>query len=115
MPVALRRRRRNPWTALPSFLVIDLGLVLVPDVVYRTPAYVDAVIAGSSASKAGNVSGRPDRIRQRRIGAVEPALKAILGRLEPGDLIHVVVRRKDQLLPLNSRARPAAQAGSLNA
>ncbi len=32
---------------------IDLGLVLVPNVVARTPAFVDDVLAGSPAAKAG--------------------------------------------------------------
>jgi serine protease Do len=101
----------KPLDGPPRFVALDLGLVLVPDVVYRTPAYVDTVVAGSSASKAGI---RPEDLIvfvNDELVQSNRALKAILGRLEPGDLIHVVVRRKDQLLPLDMRVpdRPLKQ------
>jgi len=87
----------------PRFAALDLGLVLVPDVVYRTPAYVDSVVPGSSAAKAGIRSEDLIVFVNDELVQSSRALKAILGRLEPGDLIHVVVRRKDQLMPLELR------------
>jgi serine protease Do len=94
---------KPPEAGQPRFSALDFGLVLVPDVVYRTPAYVDAVVPGSTSAKAGIhpedliVFVNDELVQSNR------ALKTILGRLEPGDLIHVVVRRKDQLLPLELR------------
>ncbi len=101
----------KPLDGPPRFVALDLGLVLVPDVVYRTPAYVDTVVAGSSASKAGIRSEDLIVFVNDELVQSNRALKAILGRLEPGDLIHVVVRRKDQLLPLDLRVpdRPLKQ------
>jgi serine protease Do len=90
-------------TGQPRFAALDFGLVLVPDVVYRTPAYVEAVVAGSAAAKAGIRSEDLIVFVNDELVQSNRALKTILGRLEPGDLIHVVVRRKDQLLPLEMR------------
>ena len=93
----------KPTDGAPRFTALDFGLVLVPDVVYRTPAYVETVVADSPSAKAGIrqedliVFVNDELVQSNR------ALKAILGRLESGDLIHVVVRRKDQLLPLELR------------
>ena len=49
----------------PRFSALDFGLVLVPDVVYRTPAYVETVVPDSPAAKAGIRAGRFDRVRER--------------------------------------------------
>jgi serine protease Do len=89
--------------ALPRFVALDFGLVLVPDVVYRTPAYVETVVANSSAAKAGICPEDLIVFVNDELVQSNRSLKAILGRMEPGDLIHVVVRRKDQLLPLELR------------
>jgi serine protease Do len=101
----------KPTEGEPRFAALDFGLVLVPDVVYRTPAYVEAVVHDSFAAKAGI---RPEDLIvfvNDELVQSNRALKTILGRLEPGELIHVVVRRKDQLLPLDLRVpdHPAKQ------
>ncbi len=88
---------------LPRFSAIDLGLVMVPDVVYRTPAYVESAVPGSPAAKAGVMTEdlivfvNDDLVQSNR------TLKSILGRLEPGDSIRLVVRRKEKLVPLELR------------
>ncbi len=94
---------KTPDANQPHFSAIDFGLVLVPDVVYRTPAFVETVVPGSSSAKAGIRSEDLIVFVNDELVQSNRALKAILGRLEPGDLIHVVVRRKDQLLPLDLR------------
>jgi serine protease Do len=87
----------------PRFSALDFGLVLVPDVVYRTPAYVDAVVPGSASAKAGIHSEDLIVFVNDELVQSNRALKGIVGRMDPGELIHVVVRRKDQLLPLELR------------
>jgi serine protease Do len=88
----------------PRFTALDLGLVMVPDVVYRTPAYVESVIPESPAAKAGI---RPEDLIvfvNDELVQSNRALKSILARFEPGDSIRVVVRRNEKLLPLELRA-----------
>jgi serine protease Do len=101
----------KPAEGQPRFAALDFGLVLVPDVVYRTPAYVDTIVSGSAAAKAGIRSEDLIVFVNDELVQSNRALKGILGRLEPGDLIHVVVRRKGELLPLDLRVpdRPAKQ------
>jgi serine protease Do len=87
----------------PRFASLDFGLVLVPDVVYRTPAYVEAVVPGSPSAKAGIRAEDLIVFVNDELVQSNRALKTILGRQDPGELIHVVVRRKDQLMPLELR------------
>jgi serine protease Do len=94
---------KPPDANQPHFAPVDFGLVLVPDVVYRTPAYVEAIVSGSPAAKSGIRSEDLIVFVNDELVQSNRALRAILGRMEPGDLIHVVVRRKDQLLPLDLR------------
>jgi serine protease Do len=88
---------------VPRFSAVDLGLVMVPDVVYRTPAYVESVIPDSAGAKAGVIAEdlivfvNDDLVQSNR------TLKSILGRLESGDSIRLVVRRKEKLIPLEFR------------
>jgi serine protease Do len=88
---------------LPHLNLIDLGLVMVPDVVYRTPAYVDVVVAGSAAAKAGVMAEDLIVFVNDELVQSNRTLKSILGRLEPGDSIRLVVRRKEKLVPLELR------------
>jgi serine protease Do len=76
---------------------LDFGIVLIPDVVERTPAYVDTVVANSAAAKAGM---QPDDLVlfvNDELVQSSRALKASLGRLEAGDTLKLVVRRKNRL------------------
>jgi serine protease Do len=79
---------------------VDFGIVLVPDVLYRTPAFVDTVIAGSSAEKAGV---RPnDLVLFVNDELVQSCrmLREDLGRLEAGDTLKLVLRRGNALVPV---------------
>ncbi|MGE3315638.1 MAG: S1C family serine protease [Planctomycetaceae bacterium] len=76
---------------------LDFGIVLIPDVVERTPAYLDTVITGSAAAKAGM---RPDDLVlfvNDELIQSSRAFKSALGRLEAGDTLKLVVRRKNRL------------------
>jgi serine protease Do len=76
---------------------LDAGIVTVPDVTARTPAYLTEVLAGSAAEAAGLkpddlvlfAGGRPVRsIRE---------LTEALSRAESGDPLDLVVRRNGRL------------------
>lgn len=80
-----------------------LGLVLVPDVLEKTPAYVDAIEPGSPADRAGL---RPDdllllidgkRVEHQR------GLDEILGRVDRRDPVAITVQRESEILSLNLR------------
>ncbi|MDA1212584.1 MAG: S1C family serine protease [Planctomycetota bacterium] len=74
------------------------GMVLVPDVVFRTPAYIDAVRPGTPAETAGL---RPDDlilfVNDKLVSSCR-AFREAINRQEEGDTMKVVVRRGDQLI-----------------
>lgn len=76
----------------------DFGFLMMPDVVRRTPAYVESVVPGSPAAE---IDMRPDDlilfvnddlIQSCRLLADQ------LGRLEAGDTVKLVLRRGDELV-----------------
>lgn len=77
---------------------LDFGLVMVPDVVARTPAYIDSVLPGSPAAKA---SLKPDDlvlfVNDDLVHSTR-MLKDQLGRLEAGDDLKLVIRRGTKLI-----------------
>lgn len=94
-------RRPQPYT----------GLTLVPDVVERTPPYVESVLPGSPGEKAGLKADdlivflrlpRQDgsgEIEERVVSSVK-VLKDSLAGLEAGTEVKFIVRRGGQLLTL---------------
>ncbi len=76
----------------------DFGLLMVPDVLFRTPAYIDSVAKGSQTEKLGL---KPDDlvlfVNDELIQSVR-MLRREFGRLEAGDLVRLVVRRGDKLV-----------------
>lgn len=80
------------------YRAVDFGLVMVPDVVARTPAYVDRVLPDSAAAKAGL---RPDDlvlfVGEELVQSIR-TLREEFGRLESGGNLRLVVRRGDQLV-----------------
>jgi serine protease Do len=78
--------------------LVDLGIVLVPDVIYRTPAYVDTIIEGSPAAEAGL---EPDDlvvfINNELVHSIRQ-LEESLSRLEPGEEFNLVIRRGRTLI-----------------
>lgn len=77
---------------------IDFGIVMIPDVLFRTPAYVNTLVEGAPAEE---VKLQPDDlvlfVNDDLIQSVKE-LTAAFGRLEAGDVLRLVVRREDQLL-----------------
>ncbi len=82
-----------------------LGIVLVPDVVERTPPYVDQVRRGSPAAAAGI---RPDDLVVLLGDRLIPSCKALRGELEHVDYedpVRLTVLRKQELLEIELQAR----------
>lgn len=90
----------EPGAKVARYVALDFGIVLVPDVVPRTPAFVDAVIAGSPAAKADI---RPnDLILFVGESLVQSCrgLREALADLEAGDKLKLVIRRDNILVPI---------------
>jgi serine protease Do len=81
----------------------DLGLVLVPDVVARTPAYVDDVVSGSPAAKAGLAAEDLIVFINSDLVSSISAVTEVLDRVQPGDDISLTVRRGDDLVTATIR------------
>jgi serine protease Do len=95
--------KSNPLDAplsSPRFLPIDFGLVLVPDVIQRTPAFIDAVLPDSRAADAQlKANDLVLFVNDQLIQSVR-MLREELARLEPGDTLKLVVRRENILIPV---------------
>ena len=89
-----RPEEENPRRYAP----IDFGLVLVPDVLYRTPAFVDHVLPGTAAYKAGL---EPDDlilfVNEELMQSVRE-LTNEMGFLEAGDTLRLIVQRQGKLV-----------------
>ncbi|MCH7987780.1 MAG: serine protease [Planctomycetes bacterium] len=92
-------RKEEPKQKNPNrYSPIDFGLVMVPDVLFRTPAFIDSVLP---ASIAADVKLRADDIilfvNEELIQSIK-MLNAELGKLEAGDTLRLIVRRNDELI-----------------
>ena len=86
------------------YSALDFGIVLVPDVIYRTPAYIDSVRTDSQAESAGL---RPDDLIVFLNNQLVPSIRILeeqLGRLQAEDDAQFVVRRGNQLVSVMLRA-----------
>lgn len=100
-----RSQRRSPDDPGEEarYFPVDFGIVMIPDVLFRTPAYVNSVVAASDAEKVGL---QPDDlivfVNDDLVQSVRE-LKSALGRLEAGDTLRLVIRRNDQLESVEMR------------
>ncbi len=96
--VARSERSENPNPR--RYLPVDFGLVMVPDVLFRTPAFVDSVVPGSPAAQ---LDLRPNDlilfVNEELIQSCR-LFKDELGRLESGDTLKLVIRRGNALIPI---------------
>ncbi len=87
---------------------LDFGIVMMPDVLYKTPAYIGSVISGSAADSALNPEGKPNKLQRddlilfvnEELVQSNRTLKEQLGKLEAGDTLRLIVRRKDKLVEI---------------
>jgi serine protease Do len=98
-------RDNPPEVAGPRrFSALDFGVVLVPDVIHRTPAYIDSVRPESQAESAGL---RADDLIVFLNNQLVPSIRILqeqLGRLQAEDDVQLVVRRGNQLVSITLRA-----------
>ena len=95
-------------TAGPGFDPATLGLVLVPDLLDRTPPFIETVAAGSPAARAGL---RPDDLVIAvggRSVASRAALQQVLTSLAAGDAVRLSVVRSGAIVECDLGPRPAA-------
>lgn len=87
-------------TVLRNYEPIDFGLVMVPDVILRTPAFVDKVVADSPAAKAGLKPNDLVLFADEQLVQSCRSFQELLGKLEAGDTLKLVVRRSGNLVPV---------------
>jgi serine protease Do len=83
-----------------------LGLVLVPDVLDRTPPFVDQVFRGSPADDAGV---RPDDLvlfLGEHVVSSSSALREQLGLIDRAEEISLTLQRGQELIEVQLRAKP---------
>jgi S1-C subfamily serine protease len=85
---------------------VHTGIIFVPKVVDRTPPYIEAIEAGSPASKAGL---KPDDLVIYLDG--EPVystdvFRDLLKRYQPGEKVQIEIRRGDVLTAVNMELAP---------
>lgn len=76
----------------------DFGFFVVPDVVARTPAYIDSIVEDSKAEEFGLL---PDDLIVFANGELVQSVKAfqeVLSQLIAGDDLQLIVRRGDNLI-----------------
>ena len=99
-------RQEDPAAKRPAHALdpATLGLVLVPDVVSRTPPYIDSVNPGSPAAKAGL---RPDDLVMLLDDRLIQSCKGLvtdLGFVDRGDRVKLTVLRDRDVLEFNLQA-----------
>lgn len=83
-----------------------LGLVLVPDVLDRTPPFVDEVFRGSPAAAAGV---QPDDLvlfLGEHVVQSSTALREQIGLIDRGELVTLTLQRGQELIEVQLRAKP---------
>lgn len=89
---------------------LDFGLVMIPDVLYRTPAYVTAVLPGTPAAEAGLLPDDLVVFAGDEIIQSNRMLQQELGKLEGGDTLRLIVKRSNTLveveMPVHKKPGP---------
>ena len=107
---AIREGKTLPGSNRPTRLADDpvqlaaLGIVLVPDVLERTPPYIDGVLANSPAAEAGL---RPDDLIVLVGEQVVQSCSAVSGelrRIESHSEVRLTVLRGGELVPVSLKA-----------
>jgi serine protease Do len=81
-----------------NYTAFDFGLVLVPDVIVRTPAFVDSLLDDSAAAQAGIKSNDLVLFVNDELIQSCRAFDEALGKLEAGDRLKLVLRRGNGLI-----------------
>jgi len=89
-----------------NYVALDFGLVMVPDVLVRTPAFVDAIIPDSLAAKADIRPNDLVLFMGDQLVQSCRSFREMLGTLEAGDTLKLVIRRDTTLLPIEVSVPP---------
>ena len=84
-------------------LTADWGLTLLPDVLRETPAWIDQVVPGSVADRAGLRRGDLVVLINDQVVRSSRELRHHLGGLRSGLPVTMMVRRDDVLIPITIR------------
>ena len=88
---------KNPHRAL------DLGMVLIPNVIPKTPAYIDRVRKDSLAARAGiEANDLVLLVNEQRVDSLK-SFEQILQTIERGDSFQLLVQRGTELLRVQIR------------
>jgi len=87
--------------AMRRYVPEDFGLVLIPDVVQRTPVYIDRVLPGSAAEKAGLRSDDLVLFVDDQLAPSSRVFREELAKREAGRPLKLVVRRDDRLITVD--------------
>lgn len=91
------KSKYDPLNEVINYKMTDFGVVMVPNVVVRTPAFVDTVLSGTEAAKAGL---QPDDlilfVNDELISSIE-SLRKIVGKAQAGDLLRITYKRGTNL------------------
>ncbi len=107
------RRPETPTTVQQPLTLEDLGLVLVPDVIARTPPYIDATRPGTPANEAGIL---PDDlvvlVNDVVIGSCRE-LRDVLAGFDRRDRVRLAVSRDGELITVELRGQTRAQESEM--
>jgi len=81
-----------------------LGVVLVPDVVNKTPPFIDRIQPGSAADKAGLKVDDLVLFVNNRIASSCKSVKAELTYIDRDDPVRLLIQRDQQLIEVELRA-----------
>jgi S1-C subfamily serine protease len=93
----------------PGFDPLSLGLVMVPDLLDRTPPFIESVAAGSAAARAGMRADDLVIAVGGRTVASRAALQQALGDLAEGDPVRLSIVRSGALVECDLGPRPRAE------
>lgn len=80
------------------YSAIDFGIVMLPNVITRTPAYIGSVVAGSAAAKVKLQRDDLILLVQDEVVHSQAMLEKYLGRLEAGQELTIMIRRGKKLV-----------------
>jgi serine protease Do len=84
----------------------ELGIVLVPDLLDRTPPFVESVVPDSPADRAGlRADDLVIAVGQRSV-ATRAAVERALGAVAPGDPVRLAVVRAGAVVDIDVGPRP---------
>jgi len=96
----------TPTEAIAPFDPRLLGAILVPDLLDRTPPFVESVDPDSAAARAGLVADDLVIAVGGRTVTTRAGVESALGRLAEGDPVKVTVIRSGRLVDLDLGPRP---------